>query len=719
MLTSLKITQKALLLVLIPLIFEIGFVLTMGAMLQQSEAEVQRELWAKKLMASYMAINYCVQDAMKSVMIMVSGGGDDYVSEYRKALLPLNDAFAKAKKIASTDPQVLRQVEDIERATLDFAKGMDTVVVARQNGSAREALYKFQGLRSTLKEMTTQVYGLREYVMKLQEDSPDVQSHQRERLKMVLVGGLVFNIILAILLTIMFNKDIVRRLNVLMDNALRLVSGQELNPELEGVDELARLDTVVHDVAIALNEAHKRERSVIQNAQDVIFSIDQEGLLQAVNPAAYKVWGYSPEELMGKNILHLVIEKDRDNTREFFSDVQAGTAPSVFENQFLRKDGKQIFLLWSAFWSANDELIFCVVHDVSERKEYEMRLVVSEARVRSIIEGMPLGILSLDTSGRIESVNPRTEHLFGFDFDELNGKELSILFVDQAMKTEQGLKDWLQVAAQGQQLETKMQRKDASEFPADVSLTVLNSLEGEKLLITVQDASTRYEVQRIKQEFYAMVTHDLRTPLQSVGGSLTLMSAGAAGELPKPAAEMISMAERNCRRLNELINDLLDLEKLESGKFDMLFDDTDLLTVFISAKEAVESLAKSCSVTIRLPQETAVVHADDDRLVQVMINLLSNAIKYSPEGSVVDVTMEREPSLVRIAVNDRGSGIPKQYQGALFERFKQVGTREARKQGSTGLGLAICKLMIEQHGGQIGVDSEEGKGSSFWFTLPI
>ncbi|MBY0359980.1 MAG: PAS domain S-box protein [Candidatus Obscuribacterales bacterium] len=719
MFARLKITQKALLLVLIPLIFEIGFGVTVGAMLQETEAEVQRELWAKRLMASYMVINYCISDAMKSVMGIVAGGGLDFVPDYRRSLRPLDESFRKAKEIAKTDPHALRQLEEIEVTTDRFHAQMDQVIEAQENGDQRNAFVQFHHLKPELRQFTEQISELRDYVSSLQQMSPDIQKRQREKLKIVLVCGLIFNIVLAIALTVLFNRDIARRLNILLDNTARLANGQPLRPMLGGVDELGLLDKVFHDMVIALEEANERERAVVKNAQDVIFSIDHDGMFRAANPASQQVFGYSAEELIGKNILHLIVQADREKTLQFFHDMQNGVTVPTFENRFVRNDGKEVFLLWSAHWSQKDRLMFCVVHDLSERKEYETKLVASEARVRAIIENMPLGIISLDPQGRIESVNPSTENIFEFKFDELEGKNLSILFTDPALQTSEGLSEWLEKTAAGPQLEMKMSKKDSSEFPADVSLTVLHSAEGKKLLFTVQDVSARHELQRIKQEFYAMVTHDLRTPLQSIGGSLTLLSAGAAGQLPAKAAEMLSVAERNSRRLNELINDLLDLEKLESGKFDMLFDDVELQTVFSNARESVEALAKSYEVTIAISPEPQTVYADDDRLVQVLVNLLSNAIKYSPKGSTVNIGMEKNADEVKVMVTDQGSGIPAAYQDGLFERFKQVNRREARRKGSTGLGLAICKMMIEQHGGKIGVQSEEGKGSTFWFTLPF
>jgi len=218
----------------------------------------------------------------------------------------------------------------------------------------------------------------------------------------------------------------------------------------------------------------------------------------------------------------------------------------------------------------------------------------------------------------------------------------------------------------------------------------------------------------------AMVSHELRTPLTSIRGSLGLLAAGKLGDLSEKAQRAVTIAERNTVRLAALINDILDLEKLESGKMEMHFEPVKVSAVIERSLDSVRAFADSNEVALQVEANgsTASLNADGDRLVQVVVNLLSNAVKFSAKGSAVTIAVDEAPGWVTFKVIDRGRGIPATHKDLIFERFQQVEQSDSKKKGGSGLGLAICKAIIEQHGGRIGVDSEEGKGSQFWFRVP-
>ncbi len=261
-------------------------------------------------------------------------------------------------------------------------------------------------------------------------------------------------------------------------------------------------------------------------------------------------------------------------------------------------------------------------------------------------------------------------------------------------------------------------RKSGESFPIELSLSELETGDGTVILVNILDVSERKEVERLKKEFVSTVSHELRTPLTSIRGSLTLLSVGALGSLPEQAKKVVGIAERNTLRLITLINDILDIEKLESGKLDMTFDTVQMSSVLERSQESVKPFAEQHGIKLEMLPTEAVVFADSDRLVQVMVNLCSNAVKFSGKDASVTVSVEESKDGVEVKVIDHGRGIPEKYKGLLFQRFQQVETSDSRKRGGTGLGLAICRGIIEAHGGTIGVESEEGKGSTFWFKLP-
>ena len=225
------------------------------------------------------------------------------------------------------------------------------------------------------------------------------------------------------------------------------------------------------------------------------------------------------------------------------------------------------------------------------------------------------------------------------------------------------------------------------------------------------------EVERLKNGFLSTVSHELRTPLTSIRGSLGLLASGVVGALSGEAVEVVAVAERNAVRLMALINEILDLERLESGTIELHFAQVPVESILRRAMESLPAFGQDHDITVEAPEVSATIWADADRIVQVVVNLLSNAVKFSPSGGVVTIGVAPRERSVEFRVTDRGRGVPVAERRAIFERFRQVETSDAREKGGTGLGLAICKSIIEQHGGTIGVESEEGSGSTFWFRV--
>ena len=362
--------------------------------------------------------------------------------------------------------------------------------------------------------------------------------------------------------------------------------------------------------------------------------------------------------------------------------------------------------------------MFCVAHDITERKRTEELLRDSEARTRSIIESMPVGLLILDGEGRIQLTNPQMETMFGFRGEELLGEFMSSLFPKAVEFSPRNFSAGACEKLIGRVREFDAQRKNGDIFPAQLSFVKYRSGEGAPLLINVLDVTERHVVERLKRDFVTTVSHELRTPLTSIRGSLTLLAVGALGPLADQAHRAVKIAERNCLRLVGLLNDLLDIEKLESGKMDMVFERVSLFAVIDRAVESVRSFADQYSIKIDVSGSDCDVCVDADRIIQLLVNLLSNGCKYSPREATVLVSLTEEDEYVRIAVTDSGRGIPPDAVAHIFERFQQVEPDDAKRRGGTGLGLAICRAIVEQHNGTIGVESQPGQGSTFWVRLP-
>jgi PAS domain S-box-containing protein len=354
-----------------------------------------------------------------------------------------------------------------------------------------------------------------------------------------------------------------------------------------------------------------------------------------------------------------------------------------------------------------------------ERDAADRAFRASEARTRSVIENMLEGLIVTDSQGVIASVNPSAERMFGYSRWEMVGQRIKMLMPRSlAANTEAFLKDAFPRAI-GRISEWDGRRKNGEVFRFELSLYEFLTEEGRHFAGHVRDISDRRKLERLKKEFVATVSHELRTPLTSIRGSLSLLAGGALGELPDEARDVLAIAERNTVRLITLINDILDLERLEAGRMEMTIAPVPLAGIVGRSVEAVEGMAAASGVTLEVGETEVEVLGDADRLVQVLVNLLSNAVKFSPKDGRIVISARLDGRLAEVRVQDQGRGIPASHRDAIFQRFQQVEASDSRQKGGTGLGLAICRAIVEQHGGTIGVDSEMGKGSAFWFRVPV
>lgn len=342
---------------------------------------------------------------------------------------------------------------------------------------------------------------------------------------------------------------------------------------------------------------------------------------------------------------------------------------------------------------------------------------MSAARIRSCLEHTRDGLITATRDHHIAYVNSAMMHIFGYTLEEMVGQHLSLLFPDPARANDEFI-DLIEQKALGSVVELEGRRKNGQVFPFEISLFDFSSATTREIAGYVRDLTERRGVERLKNEFVSTVSHELRTPLASIRGSLGLIASGALGPLSDQIRELVEVAERNSLRLITLINDILDLEKLASGRMEMRLEAFPLSQMINRSLEAVSGMAEAEAISLVAHTSSATVFGDSGRLTQVLVNLLSNAVKFSPPGSEVTISTREGRGYVEVRVRDRGTGIPRDSREAIFERFKQLEGSDARHKGGSGLGLAICKAVIEQHGGEIGVASREGCGSVFWFRVP-
>lgn len=419
----------------------------------------------------------------------------------------------------------------------------------------------------------------------------------RGQLPLVFGTAVAASAILAVLMACLYAVRIRNPLVQVAENATRLSQQIDLLPTLQGANEIARVDDVLHAVAEAIASARSKDRAMVDNAADMICTLSGDSSFIEANLFARALLGVHPEMLSGKSLYDFVLAEDTFIADEQFRSARESQDNVTFDLRMRRLNGLLTDTRWSVFWSKAQQCFFCVVTDVTEQKNIE----------------------------------------------------------------------------------------------------------------------------RMKQDFVNMVSHDLRSPLTAMLGSMALISEGACGPIDERAQTEIKSAARNIERLVSFVNDLLDFQKLSSGRMDIQYATCDLRELIVESSALVKDFAVSRGLALDMNRVRAdlSLECDATKVRQTLVNLLSNAIKFTAANSTIVVEAEESPDAVTIRITDHGPGLPDEYKERIFEAFEQTPAQAGKREG-TGLGLAICKLVVQAHGGSIGVESEAEKrpGSTFWFSLP-
>ncbi|MBL6932222.1 MAG: PAS domain-containing sensor histidine kinase [Rhodospirillales bacterium] len=401
------------------------------------------------------------------------------------------------------------------------------------------------------------------------------------------------------------------------------------------------------------------------------------------------------------------------------------TQTEAFLEKFVGFLGGFIFLAVGLFkWIPGVQGLSVLVDNrTHEIQETNMSLKKSRETFKALADNIPVFISLKDTEGRFQFVNKCFEDWACVKSDDIVGKTVYDIYPEE-QAAEFAARDAEVIDSQ-----SVMSREIELAYPDGHTRTVistrfpvLSSMDDVIGLGTINfDITEHKRAEKAKNEFISTVSHELRTPLTSIKGSIGLIRSGTAGDLPEKIRSMLDIAYNNSDRLVTLINDILDIEKIEANKMIFQMRQTDVVCLVEEAIKANKGYGDEYNVTFILtgsPEET-LVEGDKDRLTQVLSNLMSNAAKFSPTGEQVELSITRHDNIVRIAVKDNGPGIPEEFKGVIIEKFTQSDSSDTRQTGGTGLGLSIAKAIVEQHGGTFGYNSELGVGSTFFFTLPV
>lgn len=598
--TRISLTTKVLLFVSVPLLIQLGLLAALAHLQKEAEDALQASAHSK-----------AVSDKIHEIISDIFNFSRRYRSNEALENTPLDDDIGRMlaakvwrdyddlKEITKSQPEIYSTVIASERTTrqaLELYRVIKEAWNQRDQLSHAEKVLLARRMRQgKMDKIVNQLVMIADEQRRVYDKAPEEQGEFRKRAQTIMIALGIFDLALGVFLALFLTRGITNRLQKVSENTTNLAAGVPLHPLMEGNDEIANLDQVFHKMAIELKEAARKERAVVENAVDFICTLDANNRLIAANPASTTLLGMEPGELVGKYAIELVSETDKSKATDFFAKLKQDEISASVELELITAGKESIDTSWSAHWSKAEDSIFCVVHDISERRRIE----------------------------------------------------------------------------------------------------------------------------KLKQEVTAMITHDLRSPLNTVVNVLDFFERLTADSQDERVDRYVSMGRRNTDRMLSLINDLLDIEKIKSGNMNVEIKDFSLGDCFLTCEELTAAAAEEVGVKLAFTDCDTRVSADQNLIDRVLTNLVSNAIRYSPKGKAVQIfCKEEEGDFATIAVKDEGQGIPEDELPTVFERFKQLKSGGAKNKGGSGLGLTICKAIVEMHGGKIWAESA-GQGSTFLFTIPL
>jgi PAS domain S-box-containing protein len=506
----------------------------------------------------------------------------------------------------------------------------------------------------------------------------------------------------------------------------------ERTHDLQQINDRLQLELIERQKAeAALQISQSRFAGILEIASDAIIAINSNQKITLFNQGAEQIFGYPAPVAIGQTIKLLLPQglDDIVKTSPIDQQVQSahplqqmGTRKQVIG---IRRDGSQFPAEASiSYLELGQEKVYtAILRDITERQQTENSLRDALQKIDFHFENSPLAAIEWDQEFRVIRWSATAERIFGWSSRQVLGKrpdEWKFVFPEDVDR----IAEIMNRLTSGIEANNVTINRNYCQDGTIVNCEWYNSAllddrnQMESVFSLVLDVTDRHTIERMKDEFISVVSHELRTPMTSIYGSLKMLDSGLLGNQPDKEKRLLSIAVESTDRLMRLVNDILDIERIESGTVQMVKSVWKVSELMAKVVDVIQPLADKAGIKLSVSDAGGQIWVDLDRMIQTFTNLLGNAIKFSPQGSTIWFTASKQSGQMLIQVRDRGRGIPADNLGSIFERFQQVDASDARSGEGTGLGLAICRSIIQQHGGSIWVESVLGEGSTFSCILP-
>lgn len=635
-------------------------------------------------------------------------------TDYHGFLGQLNREITRLKDLVRNDPESQRKLDELERAASATCNYYDS-----QQSTFRQSPEGFETFNKTMFRLSSNVTRLSQELIKryrnTEQTKPSDTVKALSDAQVVLITAALVNLLGAVFVAMVLVKRITGRIATLSDNVDRFSREEPLNERIPYTDEIGMIDSLFHEMTTAIQTARRNEAALVENASEVICQLDSDGMFISLSPSVRSQWHYEPDYLIGKHFSSILRAEDAERVSAEVKQLMSSGKRSNFEAFVLTGTEEHIDTTWSVYWSTTAESLFCFVHNMTELKNMEALLAAQEEQVRNATENIPVGLIAINRDGFIQSVNATAERMTGRTRQDLTFRPvLSVLEADDGVG-----EDLLQaLESKSTNLTTRCSLKlpDGHNLPVEITSANLEEEKYDRLLV-LDDVSERVKLETMKADFVNILGRNLREPLNDT--RMRVSALLQRNNLESKKLDRLARVCTNIERLLRLIDELLSIQKLGAGRLVGSLKPVQVHDVIRGAVEAISDHAEQQGISLEHEESTSTISGDRERLVQVIVNLTGNAIKFSPRNSTVSLKVEEHAEHVEFSIVDRGRGIPENMRASIFEQYIQTSAADGRRGKGTGLGLSICKSIVEAHGGSIGVESEEGSGSRFWFTVPL